>query len=99
MLELTGSLEDILAAGHFGVVVKMAEICARFHCQEKEIFKALSSTFHLPKGKESKKEIFRLLITMSTYEIFFQKNTEESGTADQKIEVCILRNSSRFICT
>ncbi len=77
MAELFPFTEDILASGNMGVIVRMAELSLRFKCMQKEFTAALRTSVHLPETKEGKHAFLNLLLTLSTFEIFFEKEEED----------------------
>lgn len=85
--ELLPYLEDLLALGHMGVVVRMAEVAVRFLIKQKKMLKALLQAFHCEGGDEQSSAVV-LISSLTTYEIFYgtkpdekEKDKEESNTS------------------
>jgi len=77
-------LEDILAAGSMGCVVRLAELISKFEKTEyqKKYIAALSETLHIP--EDPKENPFsKLVMCMRTYDFFFKSNNPEE-TSDLK---------------
>ena len=73
--ELLPYLEDLLALGHMGVVVRMAEVAVRFMIKQKKMLKALLQAFHC-EGKVERSSAVVLISSLTTYEIFFGTKPE-----------------------
>ena len=73
--ELLPYLEDLLALGHMGVVVRMAEVTVRFVIKQKKMLKALLRAFHC-EGKVERSSAVVLISSLTTYEIFFGTKPE-----------------------
>lgn len=87
--DLLPYLEDLLAMGHMGVVIRMAETAVRFEIKQKKIIKALLQAFHC-EGKEKQSSAVVLISSLTTYDIFFgskqgEKDDDENNNAS---EVC-----------
>lgn len=85
--ELLPYLEDLLALGHMGVVVRMAELAVRFVIKQKKMLKALLQAFHC-EGKDEQTSSVPLISSLTTYEIFYgtkadekEKDEEENNTS------------------
>ena len=74
--ELLPYLEDLLALGHMGVVVRMAELAVRFVIKQKKILKALLKAFHC-EGKDEQSSSVPLISSLTTYEIFYGTKLDE----------------------
>ena len=81
--ELVNIMEDILAFGHAGIIVKMAELCVRHGIRQEPITQALLSAFHCA-GQEKSRCVAALITSLTTYDIFFQ---EKSPSTD-KVSTC-----------
>ena len=79
--ELLGEIEELLSAGHDGVVARMAELCVRLEVKQQEIQQAIHVAFHCT-GTKEKKTCSTLLLSMTTYDIFFGGVSEESKQTD-----------------
>lgn len=73
--ELLPYLEDLLALGHMGVVVRMAEVTVRFVIKQKKMLKGLLQAFHC-EGKDEQSSAVVLISSLTTYEIFYGTKPE-----------------------
>ena len=96
--ELLPYLEDLLALGHMGVVVRMAEVAIRFMIKQKKMLKALLRAFHC-EGKVERSSAVVLISSLTTYEIFFgtkpepdekEKDNEENSNSAVSLAVLSL---------
>ena len=90
--ELLPYLEDLLAVGHMGVVIRMAETAVRFEIKQKKIIKALLQAFHC-EGKDKQPSAVVLISSLTTYDIFFGSKRSEKEDDDENnyaLEVCSL---------
>ena len=78
--------EDILASGHMGCIVRLAEVIARLQMvdHQKTFIKTLQETLHIPAENVLELSLVKLIITMTTYEVFFK--IEEEVTVTEKEE-------------
>jgi len=92
-------LEDLLALGHIGVVVRMAEIAVRFVIKQKKMLKALLRAFHC-EGKVERSSAVVLISSLTTYEIFYgtksapdekEKDSKENGNSVVSLPVLSVR--------
>lgn len=70
-----------------GIVIRMAEMAQRHQCKQKEFLKALMKSVHLPSDKKCRKMIIKLLLTLSTYDVMFEKeaiNESENSATEGK---------------
>ena len=101
--ELLPYLEDLLALGHMGVVVRMAEVAVRFMIKQKKMLKALLRAFHC-EGKVERSSAVVLISSLTTYEIFFgtkpepdereKDNEEKNDSVSKTRRPWIARNRS-----
>ncbi|CAH1780510.1 unnamed protein product, partial [Owenia fusiformis] len=85
--ELSHHIEDILAANHMGVIVKIAETCVRLGTRQDKFYKNITKAFHCHKPEERQQHVVRLLTSLTAYEVYFGlevKPTEESDEGDEK---------------
>jgi len=80
--ELLPYVEDLLAVGHMGVVVRMAETAVRFVIKQKKILKALLQAFHC-EGKDEQSSAVVLISSLTTYDIFFGTKPNEKDGDEQ----------------
>lgn len=90
VMKLTKFTEDILAAGHMGCIVRVAEVIARLEMKEhqKQFIDVLVQALHIPEG-DSKTELSlaKLILSLMTYDVFFkleETSTEDKITTDEK---------------
>ena len=89
--ELLEYIEDILAVGHMGVIIRMAEICARLKVKQKALVTKLLESFHCD-GREEKKSSVPLLVSLTTYDVFYgvkDKQLDSDGTEKEEVHVLI----------
>ena len=69
-----------------GVVIRLAELSQRFNCKQKDFLNALMKAVHLPSGKNERKSILKLLLTLTTYDVMFEKpkTDEDEDTAQEE---------------
>lgn len=81
-------VEDILAAGHMGVIVRLSETVARLTLkeQQKQIVDTLTESLHIPKDKASERTFVKLLLCMMTYDVFYSEEKSQSKTEDDKMK-------------
>lgn len=94
--ELLPYLEDLLALGHMGVVVRMAEVAVRFVTKQKKMLKALLQAFHC-KGKVERSSAVVLISSLTTYEIFYgtkpepdEKKKDNEGKNESVVSLALL---------
>ena len=80
LAELLPHLEDVLFAGHCGVVVQMAEACLRSPAQQPEMMKTLLVAFH---AQENPNACVPLFLTLTAYEAYLEH--EEKTEIDKDI--------------
>ena len=80
--ELLPYMEDFLANGHVGVVVRMAETVARFQIKQKKFLKALLNAFHCEE-KTKRSSAVVLISSLTTYEVFFGSRPEEQNIIEE----------------
>ncbi|XP_062895185.1 nucleolar protein 9 [Mobula hypostoma] len=76
--ELLPSVEDVLAEGHLGVVVEMVSGCVRHSSGQAEMMNHLLEAFHCDKPVSRKRSCFLLLVSLQTYQVFFQLPEQDS---------------------
>ena len=100
--ELLPYLEDLLALGHMGVVVRMAEVAVRIVIKQKKMLKALLRAFHC-EGKVERSSAVVLISSLTTYEIFYgtkpepdekEKDSEENSNSVVSLAVLSVRRGT-----
>jgi nucleolar protein 9 len=79
LTELLTHLEDVLFAGHSGVVVKMAELCLRSPDQQSEMMKILLVAFH---AKDDPNACIPLFLTLTAYEAYLEHEQKRETDKD-----------------
>lgn len=78
--------EDILAAGHMGCIVRVAELLARLEMkpQQKAFLNTLKQSLHIPSEDEEtvEKTLAKLIVSLMTYDMFY-KVEENSAVTSQ----------------
>ena len=94
--ELLPYLEDLLALGHMGVVVRMAEVAVRFVIKQKKILRALLRAFHC-EGKVKRSSAVVLISSLTTHEIFYgtkpepdEKEKDNEEKSDSVVSFAVL---------
>ncbi|XP_077982443.1 nucleolar protein 9-like [Glandiceps talaboti] len=80
--ECEPGFEDILAMNHIGVIIRLAESCVRFNTKQGLLLKALMESFHCHKPKSRQLCCVQLFASFTTYEVFYQIQTEHSEDKD-----------------
>lgn len=80
--ELLPHLENLLALGHMGVAVRMAEVAVRFVIKQKTMLKALLQAFHC-EGKDEQSSAVVLLSSLTTYDIFYGTMPDGKGESEE----------------
>lgn len=80
--ELLELMEDILALGHVGVIIRTVELCSRLQIQQGPVTQAILSAFHCAGEKESK-SVTALVTSLTTHDIFFARQAQPSGNGDK----------------
>ena len=94
--ELSPFTEDILASGNMGVVIRMAELAQRFNRKQNDFFNAIIRAVHLPPGKKERRSLIKLLLTLSTYDVMFEKRSTGENDDPPHDENDEVSNEVRF---
>eukprot|EP01135_Chromosphaera_perkinsii_P011196 Nk52_evm23s2356 gene=Nk52_evmTU23s2356 len=92
------AMEDVLASGNLGVVVKLTEGCIRFGTSQKRVMKALVKAFHCP-SKARKCQLSRCLIHYMTQDLLGNEEKLDEEIRDRPVSlqgVLILQNLFKF---
>ncbi|KAK7945388.1 hypothetical protein WMY93_001116 [Mugilogobius chulae] len=81
--ELLEGVEAILAAGHMGVIVQMAESCAENGERQDELMRCLLSAFHCDEPGSRHTSCLPLFLSLLTYEVYYHSDTAEGGIDTQ----------------
>ncbi|KAM3865551.1 nucleolar protein 9 [Diretmus argenteus] len=77
--ELVQGMEAILAAGHMGVIVQLAESCAESGERQGEIMQTLLHAFHCAEPGTRHTSCLPLFMSLLTYEVYYHSDTAEDG--------------------
>ena len=77
--ELLPQLEDVLFAGHSGVVVKMAEAALRSPAQQQEVVQTLLTVFHTDTDTSA---CLPLFLTLTAYEVYSEHRKKMESDKD-----------------
>ncbi|XP_025115842.1 nucleolar protein 9-like isoform X3 [Pomacea canaliculata] len=85
-LELSKHVEDVLAVGHLGVIISLADACRRNqHCQD-DLVKVLMEAFHCNEPVERQILLPKLIASFITYDVFFKINEDTGKPPDDAKE-------------
>ncbi|XP_040911282.1 nucleolar protein 9 [Toxotes jaculatrix] len=95
--ELVQGVEAILAAGHMGVIVQLAESCAE--CEEKqgELMQCLMRAFHCAEPGSRHVSCLPLFMSLLTYEVYYHSDTAEGSTQTEVPLSSICYHGSRLV--
>ena len=79
IVKLLKFTEDILAAGHMGCIVRLAETIARLEMVEKQktFLNVICQALHIPNDGVMGEPLAKLILSMMTYDVFFKISDEE----------------------
>ncbi|KAM3604378.1 uncharacterized protein V6R79_010274 [Siganus canaliculatus] len=95
--ELVEGLEAILAAGHMGVIVQLAESCAESEQKQGELTQCLLRAFHCAEPGSRHVSCLPLFMSLLTYEVYFHSETEEGSTQTEVPLSSICYHGSRLV--
>lgn len=95
--ELVEGVEAILAAGHMGVIVQLAESCAESGEKQDELMRCLLSAFHCAEPGSRHTSCLPLFMSLLTYEVYYQSDTEEGGINTEVPLNSICYHGSRIV--
>ncbi|XP_021165925.2 nucleolar protein 9 [Fundulus heteroclitus] len=78
--ELVQGVEAVLAAGHMGVIVQLAESCAESGEKQDEMMRCLLSSFHCAEPGSRHVCCLPLFMSLLTYEVYYQSDSTEGST-------------------
>uniref|UniRef100_A0A3P9KCJ6 PUM-HD domain-containing protein n=1 Tax=Oryzias latipes TaxID=8090 RepID=A0A3P9KCJ6_ORYLA len=95
--ELIQGVEAILAAGHMGVIVQLAESCAESGQKQDEMIKSLLNAFHCAEPSSRQVCCLPLFMSLLTYELYYHSDTA-GGDAQTEIPLTsICYHGSRLV--
>lgn len=77
--ELILGLEAILAAGHMGVIVQLAESCAESGAKQSEMMQCLLHAFHCAEPGSRHISCLPLFMSLLTYEVYYHSETADGN--------------------
>ncbi|KAF3698948.1 Nucleolar protein 9 [Channa argus] len=95
--ELVQGVEAILAAGHMGVIVQLAESCAESEEKQQELMQCLLSAFHCAEPGSRHVSCLPLFMSLLTYEVYYQCDTAESSVKSEVPLTSICYHGSRLV--
>ncbi|XP_056911695.1 nucleolar protein 9 [Takifugu flavidus] len=95
--ELLQGLEAILAAGHMGVIVQLAEGCAESEERQEELMQCLLHAFHCAEPGSRHVRCLPLFMSLLTYEVYYHSDAAE-GSAQTEVPLSsICYHGSRLV--
>ncbi|KAE8291344.1 Nucleolar protein 9 Pumilio domain-containing protein NOP9 [Larimichthys crocea] len=95
--ELIQGVEAILASGHMGVIVQLAESCAESGEKQEELMQCLLNAFHCAESGSRHVNCLPLFMSLLTYEVYYHSDTAEGGTQTEVPLTSICYNGSRLV--
>ncbi|XP_008332431.1 nucleolar protein 9 [Cynoglossus semilaevis] len=95
--ELVQGMEAILAAGHMGVIVQLAESCAESGERQTELMQCLLHAFHCAEPGSRHDSCLPLFMSLLTYEVYYQTETAEGSTKTEVPLSSISYHGSRLV--
>ncbi|XP_029381232.1 nucleolar protein 9 isoform X2 [Echeneis naucrates] len=95
--ELVQGVEAILAAGHMGVIVQLAESCAESGEKQDELMQCLMHAFHCAEPGSRHVSCLPLFMSLLTYEVYYHSDTAEGSTQTQVPLSSICYHGSRLV--
>lgn len=95
--ELVEGAEAILAAGHMGVIVQMAESCAESGERQDELMHCLLNAFHCAEPGSRHTSCLPLFLSLLTYEVYYHSDTAEGGIDTEVPLKSICYHGSRLV--
>lgn len=95
--ELIQGVEAILAAGHMGVIVQLAESCAECEEKQEELMQCLLSAFHCAEPGSRHVHCLPLFMSLTTYEVYYHSDTAEGNIQTEVPLSSICYHGSRLV--
>ncbi|XP_026229360.1 nucleolar protein 9 [Anabas testudineus] len=95
--ELVQGVEAILAAGHMGVIVSLAESCAESEEKQDELIQCLLRAFHCAEPGSRHVSCLPLFMSLLTYEVYYQSDAAEGSTQPEVPLSSICYHGSRLV--
>ncbi|CAN9503312.1 unnamed protein product [Ophioblennius macclurei] len=95
--ELILGVEAILAAGHMGVIIQLAESCAENGEKQSEMMQCLLRAFHCAEPGSRHVNCLPLFMSLLTYEVYYHSETAD-GNIDTEVPLTsICYHGSRLV--
>ncbi|XP_061746387.1 nucleolar protein 9 isoform X2 [Nerophis ophidion] len=95
--ELLQGVEAILASGHMGVIVQLAESCAESGERQEEFMQCLLNAFHCAEPGSRHVHCLPLFMSLLTYEVYYHSDTAEGGAQTQVPLSSMCYHGSRLV--
>ncbi|XP_069567497.1 nucleolar protein 9 isoform X2 [Brachyistius frenatus] len=95
--ELVQGVEAILASGHMGVIVQLAESCAESEEKQAEMMQCLLDAFHCAEPGSRHTSCLPLFMSLITYEVYYHCDTPEGSTQTEVPLTSICYHGSRLV--
>ncbi|XP_070701234.1 nucleolar protein 9 [Pempheris klunzingeri] len=95
--ELIQGVEAVLAAGHMGVIVQLAESCAESEEKQEELIQCLLRAFHCAEPGSRHVSCLPLFMSLLTYEVYYRSDTAEGSTQTEVPLSSICYHGSRLV--
>uniref|UniRef100_A0A8C2Z2R9 Nucleolar protein 9 n=1 Tax=Cyclopterus lumpus TaxID=8103 RepID=A0A8C2Z2R9_CYCLU len=95
--ELIQGIEAILAAGHMGVIVQLAESCAECEEKQDDLIQCLLRAFHCAEPGTRHVSCLPLFMSLLTYEVYYHSDTAEGDTQTEVPLSSICYHGSRLV--
>ncbi|XP_017276289.1 nucleolar protein 9 isoform X2 [Kryptolebias marmoratus] len=95
--ELVQGVEAILAAGHMGVIVQLAESCAESGEKQDDIMQCLLRAFHCAEPGSRHVSCLPLFMSLLTYEVYYHSETAEGSIQKEVPLTSICYHGSRLV--
>ncbi|XP_033505639.2 nucleolar protein 9 [Epinephelus lanceolatus] len=95
--ELIQGVEAILAAGHMGVIVQLAESCAESEEKQDELMQCLLHAFHCAEPGSRHVSCLPLFMSLTTYEVYYHSDTAEGNIQTEIPLSSICYHGSRLV--
>ncbi|MBN3304439.1 NOP9 protein, partial [Amia calva] len=86
--ELLEGLEAILAAGHMGVIVQLAESCVRKEERQSQMMQSLLEAFHCWDPPPRRQSCAPLLLSLLAWEVYYKTESTEGDTMGTQVHMC-----------
>ncbi|XP_061111725.1 nucleolar protein 9 [Conger conger] len=93
--ELMEGLEAILAAGHMGVIVQLADSCVQWEEKQGQLLQCLLEAFHCADPPSLQTSCLPLFLSLLTHEVYYGQGPAEGDTQRPLSDICY--NGSRLV--